>query len=191
MAYTVPGILGFLLLALADIPRIQGNRVIKPVLWIAGGTGILLSMLFLTVYSAPLAVSAPWRILCGLLACAMLILSIVSFFIELPFRQSYIAAAEKRTIVRHGSYGMVRHPGVLWFTFFLPSLAAALDARELLTAAPVFIGLNILLAVLQDTVYFPRIFGPGYEEYKKEVPFLLPKAGGIKKFITGGLKAGN
>jgi protein-S-isoprenylcysteine O-methyltransferase Ste14 len=185
MVYILFGILGFLILGFVDLPVIQRNRILKPLLWICGAAALLLSIVLLTVYSSPLAVSTPWRILSGLLAAAMLILSVRSLFIELPVRQSYAEAAEERTLVKSGSYGMVRHPGVLWFSLFLPALAAALNARDLLRAAPIFICLNILLALLQDMIYFPRIFGPAYEAYKKEVPFLIPTVQGIKQFITG------
>ena len=48
-----------------------------------------------------------------------LILLIYSFFIEIPFNQTYAKTGSSNQLVTTGSYALVRHPGVIWYPFIL------------------------------------------------------------------------
>ena len=49
-------------------------------------------------------------------------------------------------------------------------------------AAPIYMVLNTLLVVIQDKVFFPRMFA-GYDIYQKETPMLFPNRRSINAFI--------
>jgi hypothetical protein len=52
----------------------------------------------------------------------------------------------------------------------------------LLIAAPIFIGLDIALVVIQDKVIFGRMFA-GYRNYRQETPMLLPNKRSFSAFL--------
>ncbi|MGI5936434.1 MAG: hypothetical protein ACOX7I_06510 [Oscillospiraceae bacterium] len=73
-------------------------------------------------------------------------------------------------------YSLCRHPGVLWLSLFFICLSV-FTAFSIHSAAA-YIVLDILLALFEDIVVFPRLLD-GYGEYRKRVPFLIPNADSI------------
>lgn len=77
-------------------------------------------------------------------------------------------------IVRTGTYALCRHPGFWWLAF----LALAIGGLKGFTVYffPIFmmISFDLLLILLQDRYTFPKVF-QGYDDYKKSVPFLIPR----------------
>jgi protein-S-isoprenylcysteine O-methyltransferase Ste14 len=92
--------------------------------------------------------------------------------------------AGPRAVVTTGTYALVRHPGVLWYLFFHLLLGAATGSVFFLLAAPLWAGLNIAVAAVQDTVVFPRVFGEPYRDYQQEVPFLLPSGASVRRCLA-------
>ncbi|MBA7627108.1 hypothetical protein ES703_34570 [subsurface metagenome] len=43
--------------------------------------------------------------------------------------------------------------------------------------------MDILYAFIQEKFYFPKMF-PGYEEYKKETPMLIPTRKNLASFLA-------
>ncbi len=96
-----------------------------------------------------------------------------SLFLEIPFSKTYTKPGVSGELVTNGTWALVRHPGVLWFTLLLVGLILVARTRVLLVAAPVWLVLDVILVVIQDKVVFPRIF-PGYSQYQRQTPMLLP-----------------
>ncbi|MEW5816192.1 MAG: hypothetical protein AB1798_12455 [Spirochaetota bacterium] len=77
------------------------------------------------------------------------------------------------TAVTDGTYGLVRHPGFLWFFLFYASLGLILRGKWFFFTAFTVNFLNFLLILVEDTIIFPKLF-INYREYQKTVPFLFP-----------------
>jgi protein-S-isoprenylcysteine O-methyltransferase Ste14 len=52
----------------------------------------------------------------------------------------------------------------------------------LLIAAPIFVGMDIVLVIIQDKFIFDRMF-EGYENYRRETPMLLPNKKSFNAFL--------
>jgi len=183
MIYIAVGIFGFIVIHLFDIVSIK--RIpsgAKPGTWFVG-SGLLiysLTMLWLKGYTLPLPMWSTW-LGWGLLLISLSLL-IYSLFINLPLRKTYIATGVGDKLVTTGLYALVRHPGVIWFTLFMLSLALVSKSSLLLIAAPIFILLDILLVIIQDRFLFSRMFD-GYDHYRRETPMLLPNRKSVNAFI--------
>ncbi len=112
-----------------------------------------------------------------------LFIQFYSLFINLPFNKTYISSNETNTLIKTGFYALTRHPGVLGFIGLNIAVTLICRAQLMLVAAPVFISLDITLVVIQDYYFFPKMF-PGYAEYKKETPMLLPNRKSFRVFIS-------
>lgn len=106
-------------------------------------------------------------------ALIFLVLLIYTLFFALPFDSTYCQEADGHKVCRSGMYGWCRHPGIWWFfgCFLCMGLACG-DSRKFIYAIGLSI-FNLLYAWYQDRWIFPREFSD-YEEYREEVPFLLP-----------------
>ena len=173
MIYIGIGILGFLIIHMFDIVSLKKIPIAKPAIWTLGCCILLYSlvMMFLDPNKLPLPVWSNW-IGWGLLIIAGFLL-IYSLFINLPFRKTYINIGVGDKLVVTGFYALVRHPGVPWFVIVLIALVLASRSQPLLIAAPVFALVDILLVVIQDKVFFTKMFA-SYTRYQKETPMLLP-----------------
>jgi len=100
-------------------------------------------------------------------------LLVYSLFLEIPFRQTYAADGVGDRLVKTGTYALVRHPGVLWLALFLLALVLVSRSRLLLLATPVWLLMDVLYVWVQERFFFGSMF-PGYEQYKKETPMLIP-----------------
>ena len=110
-------------------------------------------------------------------------LTLFSLFVEIPFKKTYVKEkANKEGLVTTGTYALVRHPGVIWFSFFTLGLILLSRKDLVLIFGVMVIVLDIIHVILQDVYFFPRMF-PGYEEYKQETPFLLPSLSSLKKCL--------
>ncbi len=183
MIYIAIGCLGFLTVHLFDIVSLKRIPGAKPVTWILG-SGLLVYVLAIVCLQAdklPLPVWSTW--LGWALLSISLFLLIYSLFINLPFRKTYIATGAGDKLIRSGLYALVRHPGVLWFILVLLSLILVSRSSLLLTAAPIFILLDILLVVAQDRFFFGRMFAD-YDSYRQETPMLMPNRQSINACIN-------
>jgi len=111
---------------------------------------------------------------------ASVFLLIYSTFLEIPFKQTYASTGVGDRLVKTGTYALVRHPGVLWFALFLISLILVSRARLLLVAAPAWLFMDVLYVWIQERFYFGKMF-PGYEQYKRETPMLIPNMESIAR----------
>lgn len=115
-----------------------------------------------------------------------LVLSALSFaaliyclFFALPFQETYAEQTTDRSVCDKGVYALCRHPGILCFfgTFLFLGLAAR--PASLLAHGMVFSALNLIYALFQDRITFPKIFSD-YHIYRTRVPFLLPTSNSVR-----------
>jgi len=106
-----------------------------------------------------------------------------SLFWEIPFKKTYLVKGVGNKLIKTGTYALVRHPGVIWYTLFLIALLLTSKSRLLLIALPIWVFMEILYVFIQDKFYFPRMF-EGYEEYKRETPMLIPNRKSFACFLT-------
>ena len=107
----------------------------------------------------------------------------LSLIREIHPQEAYLSESHGKQLVKTGTYALVRHPGVLWFILFLLALLLISRSRLLLLAAPVWIGMDILYVLIQDRLYFPRMF-PGYKQYRNETPLLIPTRESLRRFLS-------
>lgn len=173
MLYVGIGALGFLtayLFDLAAMRRVRGGKALVGV----PAAGLITYATF-AVISSPERLRVPAMLLwtgwvCLLIASALLIYSL---FIELPFRRTYLADGVAQGLVQGGTYALVRHPAVAWYGLLLVGLFLVTGSRLMLVAAPVWFTMDVLYVVLQDSLFFPRMFR-GYYRYQQQTPMLLP-----------------
>ncbi len=183
MNYILLGVTGFLFIHLFDIFALKKWPLVKPLSWFLG-SGLL-------VYAAVMAclgtekLSLPnWVIWLGwpmLVASAVILIN--SLFINLPFKRTYIERGSSNQLITTGLYLLVRHPWFHGFFLIIISLilltGSTLITYALFTWAP----LVILLIFIQDRFLFHRMF-PGYYNYQKNTPMLIPNKKSIKAFIN-------
>ena len=183
MIYVATGSLGFLVIHLFDIVSLKRIPGAKPFTW-SFGVGLLaysLIMICLAPDKLPLPIWSTW-LGWGLLSVSLFLL-IYSLFVNLPFRRTYIATGVGDKLITTGLYALVRHPWVHCFSLLLLSLVLISRSSLLLIASPVWILLDILLAVVQDRFFFSRMFD-GYDSYRRETPMLVPNRRSINTFIS-------
>lgn len=173
MRYILVGSLAFLIAYFFDLAAIKRIRYLKQII------GMMYALLFgYAVYGvcfesekfalSACAVGAGWPLF--LISSALLIYSV---FLEIPFKTTYATDGHKQELVTTGTYALTRHPGVLWFGLLMLALTAISRSKLLLVAAPIWFALDVLYVWIQDRFYFPVMF-PGYQEYKRETPMLIP-----------------
>ena len=182
--------MGFLALIIADIAQLKGKKTLFSALQIVGYFLVAACVGGMAVFNPSvdgvglqIAPSAAEKIFAGkpvaldliFIAFALIFGSLLvwSVFLEIPAALKRRAIAPGETYAS-GSYSLCRHPGFWWLAFFLLALGLYKNYSAYFVEISLIITLNLLLTYLQDHYIFPKVFR-GYEEYRKAVPFLLPK----------------
>jgi protein-S-isoprenylcysteine O-methyltransferase Ste14 len=176
------GIAGALIIHIVDIVSLKKIPMLKPLIWIIGISMGLYSIIKLCLSSGKLSLPI-WTTVCG---WVLLVVSVSIFlsalFINLPFRKTYIETGVGDKLIKTGLYSLARHPGAIWFILFMVSLVLVSQSKLMLIAAPIFMVMNTLLVIIQDKVFFTKMF-EGYDQYQKETPMLLPNRRSINAFF--------
>lgn len=109
-------------------------------------------------------------------------LFVYSVFIEVPFRATYVEPGHGEKLITTGTWALVRHPGVLWFTGGLFSLALISHSKMLLLAAPIWSFADVLYVSIQDKFFFQKFFRD-YARYQRCTPMLVPTRESLKRCI--------
>lgn len=109
-------------------------------------------------------------------------LFVYSIFIEIPFRATYIEPGHGQKLITTGTWAIVRHPGVLWFTGGILSLALISQSKMLLLAAPIWSLADVAYISIQDKYFFPKFF-PDYHKYQRQTPMLIPTRQSLRRCI--------
>jgi protein-S-isoprenylcysteine O-methyltransferase Ste14 len=143
---------------------------------------LLALALFLAVARGPRLNPHPAiRVAAGLLSLPPLCLLVISEFIEVGFAT---AEAGPPRLTESGTYALCRHPGFWWLFLFLLPLSVAAASLSLLAALPAWAAADLALVIAEDRLFFPRIFGPAYLDYRKRVPFLLPDRRSLSRCVA-------
>jgi protein-S-isoprenylcysteine O-methyltransferase Ste14 len=176
------GIAGALIIHIVDIVSLKKIPLLKPLIWIIGISMGLYSIIKLCLSSEKLSLPV-WSTVFG---WVLLVVSVSIFlsalFINLPFRKTYIETGVGDKLVKTGLYSLARHPGAMWFILFMASLVLISQSKLMLNAAPIFMVMNTLLVIIQDKVFFTKMF-EGYDQYQKETPMLVPNRRSINVFF--------
>jgi protein-S-isoprenylcysteine O-methyltransferase Ste14 len=173
MYYIVLGILGFALIHLFDIVSLKRLPLAKPATWFVGCVALIYAIVAVCVDSPKLPLPV-WSVVLGwVLLLPGLGLQVHALFVSLPFGKTYLARGVGSQLVTTGLYGLVRHPGVYGFSLAMLSLVLISRSRLMLLAGLIWVLVDIILVVLQDKVFFGRMF-PGYAAYCRQTPMLIP-----------------
>ena len=184
MLYILLGMAGFIILFCFDISSLKEKPVLKQAAWITGNILIVFSILMVCLRTERIALPDFYRFIgWGISPVFFLILS-YSLFIEIPLKKTYLNNGAGETLVTTGTYGLVRHPGVLWYFFSLTGLFLITGSKTLLFAMPVWCIMDIVYVVLQERFIFLRQFGDDYNDYKKKVPMLIPNSTSVKRYFS-------
>jgi protein-S-isoprenylcysteine O-methyltransferase Ste14 len=168
------GVISFFLVFWADVVSLKGTSILKPVLW-AAGTVLFLAGLVLIVREPPrIGVPGAVQIVGWVLAVLSALLLAYSLFLEIPFVSAYLRKGGPSRLVTSGTYALCRHPGVLWLAALLVGAFLGSGSRWVLAALPVWFGLDVLYVVLQEKLFFVKLFGADYREYQGRVPMVIP-----------------
>jgi protein-S-isoprenylcysteine O-methyltransferase Ste14 len=175
------GIIGFLLLLIFDILMLKKVPGIKFVIWVIGIALIIFTIVEACLSSEKLPFP-DWTIVPGWVLFAIAgLLVLYSLFVNIPFKNTYVANEDKNKLVRTGLYALCRHPGTYWVNLFLMSLILVSRSTNQLIIAVIFICTNTALVVIEDKFIFPGIF-TDYTEYQKQTPMLFPSKRSINDF---------
>jgi protein-S-isoprenylcysteine O-methyltransferase Ste14 len=182
MNNSVLGILGFFIVHLSDYISLKRIPLLKPIVWILG-CGVLIYALVKICGMSEKFSFPVWLVGLGWFLLTMSLIALFySLFINLPFRKTYIRRGFGDKLIKTGFYTIVRHPGVPFFIIFMLTLLIISGSKELLIVAPIYILVDILLVIVQDKIFFPRMF-TGYVIYQQETPMLVPNRRSINAFI--------
>lgn len=174
MLYLAIGACGFAAMILYDLAQLRGKRVVATLLSSIGYLCIVASMVFLFLTDKPPRGPVDVLVPKLLVAVLSLVLLVYSVFIEIPIASRHRPASPKRMVVSVGFYGIVRHPAFLWFVLLWISIILIYRDSFVADFGLCLIVLDLVLIVLEDAFFFPRIFA-GYDAYKRRVPFLIPR----------------
>ncbi len=184
------GCFGFLVIHSFDIIALAGVRKIKPLVWFLG-FGLVTYALSVIFLSQPKLSIPEWAIWVGWVLIPIgAYLQFFPLFINLPFRKTYIIPGVNKRLIKTGLYALARHPGVMGFLLLMPGLILVSRSQLMLTAAPIFILLDILAVFIQDIYFFPKMF-PDYKEYQKNTPIFFPNKRSWRVFINSSRPTNN
>ncbi len=172
MGEILVGAAAFLLLGLSDWALTRGKGALGSVATVLAAVLLCSATIGLWLRGPRLPIPPALRIACGVLTLPFLGLLVLSVLIEPSLARN--AAGHPGSLYTKGTYALVRHPGVHWFLLLHTLLAIACASRLLMIAIPFWTAANVALAVTQDRVLFPKLFGDAYRLYWRQVPFLLP-----------------
>jgi protein-S-isoprenylcysteine O-methyltransferase Ste14 len=182
----VTGIVGvviaFVLMLLSDLFKLRNKGRKGAMLLIAGMTLLVVSLAIAAFSGERFEVALLLRTLAFLVAGIALVMEVTALFLSLPARETYLLV-EKMHLQDKGMYALCRHPAALCLPALLLSLAVGLGSGGLLRAGALASFLNFMYVWIQDRYIFPRTI-PGYHDYQKRVPFLLPTPVSIKAAIA-------
>ncbi len=172
------GLSGFLFVLLSDVSQLKSRNRRGTMLSIIGYCGVT-GALFFSVLQFPPKWTPLWAAVVTVASAVLfVVLLFYSLFIDIPVHTPPEEQQERKASSK-GTYGLVRHPGFLWFLFLNVSLAFLIrDALFTLYAGGLIL-MDFLLVVIEDTKIFPVLF-TDYKAYKSRVPFIVPALRGKK-----------
>jgi len=163
---------GFFCLFLFDLFQIQSKKNLSRICSIIGYLSIMAGLFLLLVSYKIGNLSSLFLFMQVAGAVCFFALLVYSVFIEIGLKSPYNGSIERDTMDK-GTYGLVRHPGFLWFLIFLLILISLYRNLEFTLIALSIVFMDFILILLEDLIFFPKLFA-NYREYKEKVPFIIP-----------------
>lgn len=189
MHYIFLGVAGFFIAAAMDVASLKRLPWVKPLAGLAA-VGMVFPAMALVTMSEPRIELPMWA---GYLGWVLLVVSgglcLYSWFGNLPFKKTYMESGTSGVLIKTGTYAMTRHPGVVWYTFLLVSLFLVSGSKLMLIAGPIWLVMDIIHVYVQDRFLFGKMF-PGYEDYRRETPMLIPTLRSIEACLRTIRKTG-
>jgi protein-S-isoprenylcysteine O-methyltransferase Ste14 len=183
MTYIIIGIAAFLVFHLLDVASMKQHSWAKPVTWVAGSLAFIYAMVMASVTGDKFALHAALSAAGWLLLAAGTALVLYSLFVNLPFKKTYIKPGIGDELVTGGLYSLVRHPGVYGLVMVMAAAALISRSQLMFSAAIVWTVTDIAVVTVQDYLFFGRMF-PGYAEYRKTTPMLLPNRNTFTRLVN-------
>ena len=175
------GAVVFAMYFLYDINSVLWKKKLPKTFFLLG-TALLAALTLWQAWEARAQVRFGFRFwVCLFLAALALVLLMDALFFSLPFEETYLSREDGLPRVYDGGmYALCRHPGVLWFFLFYLFFGLALWPSQLLAAGLFYSACNVLYVIVQDAWTFPHTFSD-YGAYRKQTPFLIPRAESIRR----------
>lgn len=167
---------------LASRSRVPG---IKPLLFLAMAAAHTTALVRLVRGGPRMPVPRAARWVAAPLAVASFGAMIYSILIEIPLRGAWLNRGHTDRLVTGGTYRLTRHPGVLWLSLGIVSLAVATRSRQLARAAGALIAGDVLHVWFQERFVLHREFGEPYAAYTRRTPMLVPTPASVRAFVRG------
>lgn len=175
MFWTLVGTGAFGLLVLFEYQKCRsvrrGNRGNNP--WLLIGT--LLLLLACAALGRSSKCSQGIQLLAGSLLLFLGLVFYAAILSVVPDAGEYMEDRKAFPVCRKGLYGWMRHPGV--WSFLLCGIGYGMIFLDAAIPAMWFSFLNLIYVWVQDRYFFP-VYLEGYEQYRREVPFLFPRKPG-------------
>ncbi len=177
--YVVIGVLGFMIAPLFELCSLRGIPWLKRLIGVCS-VGMIGYAIVMAALSSPKLVMPAWVVIPGWLILVLSVFLLTySLFIDLPWRKTYVDSGPGGSLIRTGTYALVRHPGVLWFALMMVGTILVSGAELMLIAGAVWLVADVIYVVIQDRYLFVRMF-PGYADYRRETPMLIPSRRSIE-----------
>ena len=159
------GATGYLLAGLYDVAILHNKSLLKKILYVGFFITALPYPLLFKTWETPFANASLWLFIpLFILFIGLLIYSVLLEFL--------LSSEKPGNLYTKGTYSFSRHPGFLWYTAINVLIGVYFwDYRIALLCAG-FTLCNLILIIVEDLVFFPKMF-PHYSEYRKQTPFFL------------------
>jgi protein-S-isoprenylcysteine O-methyltransferase Ste14 len=175
MIVVITGCFGFLMILLCDFLQISAeNRTVRSLSSI-GYSAVIASIVFLVLGEPPSAIPAVRATVTWVLMICFASGLVYSVLLEIPIALKRTRRdPHRRRIVASGTYGLVRHPGFVWFVLLIATILFRNPSGSIIAQGAILVASDLLLVVVEDRMIFPRVFAD-YEEYRRRVPFIIPR----------------
>ena len=189
MEYLWLGVLGFLVGYLTELVAMVKPGTFKPATWVASFGLLICAIVMVSLHTSRFFLPS-WLTFVGwgLLPLASLLM-LYSLVFELHFRRTFVGGPLSTDLITTGTYSLVRHPTVLWYLLILVSVLLATRSLVLLVAMPIWIAMDVVWVLLQEKFSLARNF-PGYANYKRTTPLLIPNRRSLTEFLSSLRHAG-
>jgi protein-S-isoprenylcysteine O-methyltransferase Ste14 len=183
MPFIFSGVFGFSMLLLSDLASLSGKRLCARFLFAFGGLIIITSIAGLGLSFERIVLPFVINIAGIVFSSVFIVLGIYSIFIEIPLKSWKSRYGKQPVLVTTGTYALVRHPGVLWFSIAMAGFFFVFPSIPMLVAIPIWIISDICYVYYQERIVLKTIFGSEYSEYTTTVPFILPRIDSVRNCI--------
>ncbi len=164
---------GFFCLFLLDLFQIQRRKALSRICSIIGYIHIAAGLFLLLVSYKIVHISSLFLLMQVAGAVCFFALLVFSVFIEIGLKSPY-SEFNEREAIDTGTYGLVRHPGFIWFLLLILILISLYRNLEFALIALTITFMNFGLVLIEDLILFPKLF-VNYDDYKLKVPFIIPR----------------